>query len=89
MKFIVTWSLQPEQQRQATGRFLETGGLPPADVKMLGRWHGANKGFVLAETGSLKSLYEWLAGWTDILTFDVMPVIEDAEAAEIFQKQVR
>lgn len=86
MKFMTTWSLKPAQQREATARFLKTGGSPPAGVTMLGRRHGAGHGFVLSETDSAKALYEWLAQWTDLLEFTVTPVVEDAEAAEALQK---
>lgn len=86
MKFITTWSVRPAQQREATARFLQTGGGPPAGVTMLGRWHAAGKGWVLAETDNAKALYEWLAQWGDLLEFSVTPVVEDAEAAEVLKK---
>jgi hypothetical protein len=86
MKFMVTWSVRPDQQKNATARFLENGGLPPSGVKMLGRWHAPGMGFVLAETDSAKALHEWTAGWLDLLQFVTTPVIEDAEAAEVMRK---
>jgi len=69
MKFMTTWSLEPAHRKQATARFLETGGSPPTGVKMLGRWHGPAGGFVLAETSDIKALYEWLGQWSDLLEF--------------------
>ncbi len=86
MKFMVTWTVKTIHQKEATARFLETGGLPPAGVKMLGRWHASGHGFLLAETNDVKSLYEWTSRWTDLLEFVVDPVMEDAEAAEIMKK---
>ena len=59
MKFMVTWSTNPAHQKEATARFLETGGGPPEGVKMLGRWHGSGMGYVLAETSDVKAIYEW------------------------------
>jgi hypothetical protein len=86
MKFMVTWSMKPAYQKEAMARFLETGGGPPEGVKMLGRWHGAGIGFVLAETNDVKPLYEWTDRWTDLLEFVVIPVMEDADAAEVMKK---
>lgn len=86
MKFMTTWSRKPAQQKEAAARFLQTGGGPPAGVTMLGRWHGPGTGWVLAETDNAKALYEWLAQWSDLLDFSVTPVLEDAEAAELFKK---
>lgn len=86
MKFMLTWSISPAHRRDANARFLDTGGGPPDGVKMLGRWHAAGTGFVLAETNDVKALYEWLAQWTDLLEFTVTPVMEDGEAAEVIKK---
>ncbi len=86
MKFMIEWSLEPIHRKEVTARFLQTGGGPPKGVKMLGRWHGPNIGFVLAETNDAKALFEWTARWTDLLKFVVTPVVEDAEAAEVMKK---
>jgi hypothetical protein len=53
---------------------------------MLGRWHGPNIGFLLAETNDAKALFEWTARWTDLLKLVVTPVVEDAEAAEVMKR---
>ena len=51
MKFIVTWNIPKAYVHQAQARFLQTGGQPPAGVKMIGRWHGMSGGGILvAET---------------------------------------
>jgi hypothetical protein len=58
MKFMVTWTIAPSQQKESTTRFVQTGGWPPQGVKMLGRWHGPSMGFVLAEGNGMKPIYE-------------------------------
>jgi hypothetical protein len=37
MKYISHWKLPPSSIDAAIKKFLETGGAPPAGVKMLGR----------------------------------------------------
>jgi hypothetical protein len=86
MTFMITWSIAPAHQKVATTRFLKTGGGPPNGVEMLGRWHGAGIGWVLAKTDRAAAIYEWIALWTDALTFVVTPVIEDAEMSEVMRK---
>ncbi|MEJ2009330.1 MAG: DUF3303 family protein [Acidobacteriota bacterium] len=86
MKFMVTWSTEAIHQKEAVARFLKTGGGPPAGVKMLGRWHRSGGGFVLAETNDAKAIYEWTGQWADLLDFTVSPVLDDAEASEVFKK---
>ena len=85
MKYMVTWSSAPEHYKAATSRFLQTGGGPPPGVRMIGRWHGAGSGVVIAESDDLKAIYRWTAEWSDVLSFTVTPVLEDAEAAEVFK----
>lgn len=86
MKFMVTWSSSPLQRRDANARFLETGGGPPAGVKMLGRWHTGAGGYCLAETDDVKALYEWTGQWSDLLDFTATPVMDDAEVGEVIKK---
>lgn len=84
MKFIVTWKIPKASVVTAQARFLQSGGMPPAGVKMVGRWHGMSGGGVLiAETNEAKALYSWLEQWNDLLEFETTPCLEDAEAGEV------
>jgi len=84
MKFIVSWTIPKTCVASAEARFLQTGGAPPAGVKMIGRWHGMSGGGVLiAETSEPKALYAWLGYWNDLLDFQTTPCLEDAEAGEV------
>jgi hypothetical protein len=85
MTFVITWTLRPVHQREATKRFLETGGGPPEGVRMLGRWHASGTGWVVAEAADARSLYEWTARWTDLLEFVITPVVNDEEAAQVMR----
>jgi Domain of unknown function (DUF3303) len=42
--------------------------------------------FILAETDDPKGIYRWVTGWADLIEFDVVPVIDDEEAAAILQE---
>jgi Protein of unknown function (DUF3303) len=84
MKFIVSWTIPKASVLTAQARFLQTGGAPPAGVKMIGRWHGMSGGGVLiADTNEPKALYAWLEQWNDLLDFNTTPCLEDAEAGEV------
>lgn len=67
------------------GRFKETGGAPPPGVEMIGRWHGTegNCGFFLAETDDASALARWLQDWTDLISFEVTPVLTDEQFSEV------
>ena len=81
MKFIVTWTVPQGTFNAAVTRFLETGGVPPEGVNMLGRWHGMNgQGFAISESSDPKAMYRWVAQWSDLLPLTVTPCLEDADA---------
>lgn len=85
MQFMVTYTYRPETRNAAQARFKETGGVPGDGAKMLGRWHalGGQRGFVLAESSDSIAMARWLQEWTDLLTFDVVPVNDDAQVLQV------
>jgi hypothetical protein len=76
---MVVYTFKPEHREAATARFKDTGGPPPEGVKMVGRWHAAtmNKGYTLAEANSVETVAMWCHRWADLLSFDVVPVLDD------------
>ena len=87
MKFLLSWTLpHGDDFRAAVARFLEGGGTPPAGVKMIGRWHGANgKGFAIAETDDAKAIFDWFAEWQEFMEIEATPLVEDADAGAVLQ----
>jgi len=81
MKFMVSWKIPQDTLRPAVARFLKTGGMPPAGVKMVGRWHGmSGNGWAIVDTDDPKALYTWAAEWLEFLPIETTPVVEDADA---------
>jgi len=60
----------------------------PEGLTMIGRWHapGSACGWVLAEARDPKPLYEHAAEWAYLLELQVMPVVEDSEAAQAMSR---
>jgi hypothetical protein len=85
MIHVIAWTFKPEHRNAVQARFKETGGLPPEGVKMLGRWHGigTNKGVCVAESDDPLAVAKWAQGWSDLMSFDVYPVLTDAELVKI------
>lgn len=84
MKFLVSWSLPQATYRPVISRFLKAGGLPPAGVKLIGRWHGmSGTGFAVVETTDPKALYAWIAEWSEFMPLQTTPVLEDGDAGEV------
>ena len=92
MKYVITWNVPTASYVTTMQKFLGSGAPPPAGVKMHGRYHGLSgscSGYIVAESSDVKAIYGWLADWTDLMTFDVMPVVEDADAAAILSSVKR
>ncbi len=84
MKFIVSWQLPSSTYNDAVARFLESGGMPPEGVTLVGRWHGMNgTGFAVAESDNPKALYEYQAQWQDLMPIQVTPCLEDEDAGAV------
>ena len=84
MKFMVSWSLPQGTYRAAMARFLKAGGMPPAGVTLVGRWHGmSGKGCAIVDTNDPKALFAWAAEWSEFLPLETSPVLEDADAGAV------
>jgi hypothetical protein len=65
-------------------RFRDSGRLAPEGLKYVSSWidEELKRCFQLMETDDRKLLDEWIARWSDIVEFEVYPVISSQEATE-------
>ena len=65
-------------------RFRDRGRLAPEELQYVSSWidEKLERCFQLMETADRKLLDEWIANWSDIVEFEVYPVISSEEAAE-------
>ena len=83
MIYVVMWSYKPEKRDEIQARFKKTGGMPPAGVTMVGRWHqiGGPRGLAVAESDDPVAIAKWAQDWSDLLTFDIFPALNDEDLA--------
>ncbi len=65
-------------------RFAERGRMLPPGLVYLDSWIDSkqrDRCFQLMETEKPELLSEWMASWSDLVEFEVVPVIDSAEAA--------
>jgi len=62
-------------------RFRERGRLAPEGLRYVSSWVD-EKCFQLMEAEDRKLLDEWIVNWSDIVEFEVYPIISSNEAAE-------
>jgi hypothetical protein len=88
MKFMLTYRFGSETRNEAIARFKTTGGRTPKGSQLLGRWTTAdlNGGFALLESYDIKALAEFTLGWSDLMELEIVPLIEDSELREVFDR---
>ena len=65
-------------------RFRDRGRLAPEGLRYLSSWvdEKLERCFQIMETADRNLLDEWIAKWSDIVEFDVLPVLSSKDAAE-------
>jgi hypothetical protein len=65
-------------------RFRERGRLAPAGVQYISSWVDEKlaRCFQLMEAQDPKLIDEWILNWSDLVEFEVYPVISSSEAAD-------
>src|SRR6266702_595318 len=65
-------------------RFQDRGRLAPEGLQYVSSWvdETLERCFQLMEASDLKYINEWIANWSDIVEFEVYPVISSKEATE-------
>jgi hypothetical protein len=65
-------------------RFRRQGRLAPDGLRYIDSWvtQDLSRCYQLMECDDPDLLDEWIAAWSDIVTFEVQPVISSAEAAQ-------
>jgi hypothetical protein len=85
MIFVSVYSIAPEKRNAAQERFKKSGGPPPKGVKMIGRWHavGGGRGVTVFEADDAQTAAHWAQQWTDLISFEIYPAIDDAGFAKL------
>jgi len=83
MRFMIEWSIPPENYAHAMDAFLDRGTPMSPGLKSLGRWHapGSRRDWLLCEAEDRGAVYEHASEWAPLLGLEVTPVLSDEEAA--------
>jgi hypothetical protein len=65
-------------------RFRDRGRMAPAGLTYVSSWvdERFERCYQVMQTEDQRLLHEWMANWTDLVEFEVYPVMTSAEAAE-------
>jgi len=63
------------------GRLRECGRMMPEGLKYIDSWvdPGFQRCFQLMETSDLRTFQEWIANWSDLMEFEIVPVVHSKD----------
>jgi hypothetical protein len=86
MLFMVIEKFRNQGADVVYRRLQEKGRMLPAGVTFINSWVTAdlNRYFQLMQCDSIRMLQEWVVQWSDLIEFEIIPVVEGKETATIF-----
>ncbi|HYM90746.1 MAG TPA: DUF3303 family protein [bacterium] len=84
MLFMVIENFRNQNAKAIYRRFREKGRLTPDGLKFVNSWVEADLGrcFQLMECDDVTLLQRWVAEWSDLVDFEIVPVVSGRETAE-------
>jgi hypothetical protein len=81
MKYMLTWTVKPENQHESIVRWRKGGPNPPPGVEVLSHYWNVNHlgGWAVFEATDHVAVAKWLVDWTDLNVNDVTPIVDDEE----------
>ena len=85
MQFMVIETFRNHDARSIYRRLREKGRMMPENLKFVSSWVSADLGrcFQLMEADDITLFHRWIAEWSDLMAFEIVPVVsgEDTAAA--------
>jgi len=83
MLFMVIENYRNQDAKSVYRRFGDKGLLMPDGLTFVSSWVAADLGrcFQLMECGDLTLLQRWVAEWSDLVEFEIVPVVSGKETA--------
>jgi Protein of unknown function (DUF3303) len=90
MLFMVIETFRDQNAKAVYRRFRDNGRMMPEGLKFVGSWVSADVGrcFQLMETDDITRLQSWVAEWSDLAAFEIVPVTPGKDTAEALAGQL-
>lgn len=89
MHYMIIEHFRSGDARPVYARFRERGRLAPDGLRYVGSWvtDDLARCYQVMECDDRALLDQWMAAWSDLVDFEVIPVVTSAEAsARVFQR---
>jgi hypothetical protein len=90
MLFMVIESYRDQDAKAVYRRFRDKGRMMPDGLTFVGSWVSADSGrcFQLMEADDVTLLQRWVAEWSDLVAFEIVPVVAGKDAGEALSSQL-
>jgi hypothetical protein len=90
MLFMVVETFRNQDGKAIYRRLRDKGRQMPEGLKFISSWTAADLGrcFQLMETDDITLLQRWLVEWSDLMGFEIVPVVTGKETAEALAGQL-
>jgi hypothetical protein len=90
MLYMIIESFKDRDPVPVYRRFKERGRLAPASLRYVSSWvtMDMTRCYQVMECEDRATLDQWIASWSDLVDFEVIPVIESAAALERIEPQL-
>jgi len=87
MQFMVIETFRNHDARSIYRRLREKGRMMPENLKFLSSWVSADLGrcFQLMEADDITLFHRWIAEWSDLMAFEIVPVVSGEGTAAAFK----
>ncbi len=87
MLFMVIEHFKEDGAAPVYKRFAEQGRMMPDGLKYIDSWIEAdlNRCFQLMETDDAALFQRWVAKWSDLVDFEIVPVVPSVETRKVFE----
>jgi hypothetical protein len=89
MLFMVIETFRDHNAEAVYRRFREQGRMLPDGVTFINSWvtTDLSRCFQLMESGDVAMLQQWIAQWSDLIEFEIVPIVEGKEIAGAFARK--
>ena len=89
MLFMVIEKFRDQNTEAIYRRLREKGRMMPDGLVFINSWVAADLGrcFQLMSCDEVAKFQDWIAHWSDLIEFEIVPVVEGRQTAEVFARE--
>lgn len=90
MLFMVIETFRGQDAKAVYRRFRERGRMMPEGLNFVSSWVAADLGrcFQVMECDDVTLLQRWIAAWSDLMAFEIVPVVPGKDTAAALADQL-